>query len=178
MEREMNFRLLVFLFFIFSFLLLFISIMQNTERIYTQEIKSLKATKVQIISTKKYLRSRKVYIPERSYILAKREIENILLKEPIRFTINKSFTAMSSTLLKIVKVLNHLKEDVVLSILAHTDNRGTAQYNLKLSQKRADVLKKYFLERTNLPLIIAIGYGETFSFEQRIIEINLKRIKE
>jgi outer membrane protein OmpA-like peptidoglycan-associated protein len=135
-------------------------------------------SKIQSSSAKTYKRGRKDYIPRRSFSLGKQEIAKILLKEPIHFEVNNSSILEKSTLIKIVKIINHVREDVVLSILAHTDANGTAQHNLYLSQKRADKLKEYFRERTNLPLVVAIGYGEIFGFKSRGIEINLKRIKQ
>ena len=33
------------------------------------------------------------------------------------------------------------------------------------------------MNKTNLPFIVAIGYGEVFALKNKLIEINLKRIK-
>jgi OOP family OmpA-OmpF porin len=52
--------------------------------------------------------------------------------------------------------------DVNLEISGHTDNRGKADYNRDLSQRRADSVKTYFVQRgiasTRLQ---SIGYGPT-----------------
>lgn len=174
----MRLGLLVFLFFIFSLFLIFISIEQNRQHIYAEQIKELHQNEIQISSSKAYIRTRKFYVPEYSFALAEHEIQKVLLSTPITFKVNESSFLMKSTLIKIVKIVNNVKEDVVLSILAHTDATGTAQHNLQLSQKRADKLKEYFINRTNLPLVVAIGYGEAFLLKNRLIEINLKRIKK
>ena len=174
----MKFGLILFIFFISSSLLIFITVERNAHTIYAVQLKKIKISQLQPLSAKTYRRTKKNYVPERSFSLAKEEIERILLKEPIHFELNNSSSLVKSTLIKIAKIVNHVKEDVVLSIFAHTDAEGTAKHNLYLSQKRADKLKEYFLSKTNLPLIVAIGYGETFSLEHRLIEINLKRIKQ
>ena len=60
-----------------------------------------------------------------------------------------------------VKVLQDYPE-VNLEISGHTDNRGKPDYNRSLSQRRADAVKTYFVQRgiasTRLQ---AIGYGPT-----------------
>jgi outer membrane protein OmpA-like peptidoglycan-associated protein len=174
----MKVTLILFTFLISSLLLIFIVIEKNAQRIYAEKSEIIRLGKIQTLSAKTYRRTRKFYVPERSFSLAKREIKKILVKDPIQFEVNNSSFLVKSPLIKIVNIVNYVKEDVVLSISAHTDAEGTAKHNLSLSQKRADRLKEYFLDKTNLPLIVAIGYGEAFSLENRRIEINLKRIKQ
>ena len=51
--------------------------------------------------------------------------------------------------------------DFKLEIEGHTDNIGSAVVNQKLSQKRADAIKKYFLSKgVNASRLYAIGYGK------------------
>jgi outer membrane protein OmpA-like peptidoglycan-associated protein len=50
------------------------------------------------------------------------------------------------TLLKIAKVIKELKKSRV-RIEGHTDAKGPHSYNLMLSQKRADSIKRWFLEK-------------------------------
>ena len=168
---------LLFTFFISSILLVFITIERNAYQIYDKQMREIKMSKIQMLSVKTYTRTRKDYVPRRSLSLARKEIADILLKEPIQFEVNDSSFLGKGTLLKISKIINNLKEEVVLSILAHTDTVGTAKHNLYLSQKRADNLKKYFMNRTKLSFIVSIGYGEVFSLKTRLIELHLKRIK-
>ena len=166
------------LFFIFSVLLILVAINQNAYRIHSEQMEKVRIAKLQLLSKKSYQRTRKSYVPDRSSLLATQEINRLLLEEPIHFEVNNSTYIGKSTLIKIVKIINHVKDDVVLKILAHTDREGSAKHNLELSQKRADTLKEYFESRTHLPLIVAIGYGEAFALKNRLIEINLKRIKQ
>ncbi len=52
--------------------------------------------------------------------------------------------------------------DMVIELSSHTDSRGTDDYNMKLSQRRADGVKKYLVDK-GIPenRIVAKGYGET-----------------
>ena len=52
--------------------------------------------------------------------------------------------------------------DMVIELSSHTDSRGSDDYNMKLSQRRADGVKKYLMEK-GIPenRIVAKGYGET-----------------
>ena len=52
---------------------------------------------------------------------------------------------------------------VIVSIQAHTDNRGSAAANMKLSRKRAESVVRYLAETGELDLdrMSAIGYGES-----------------
>jgi peptidoglycan-associated lipoprotein len=45
---------------------------------------------------------------------------------------------------------------------SHTDARGNDEYNLKLSQKRADAVVEYLIQKgISAERLIAQGYGET-----------------
>ena len=52
--------------------------------------------------------------------------------------------------------------DLNVEIDGHTDSIGTAAYNKKLSQKRADAIKKYMVEKGGIDAkrLTAVGYGE------------------
>ena len=66
---------------------------------------------------------------------------------------------------EIEKIANFLKEhpDMKIEIQGHTDSVGPADYNLKLSQRRAEAVKKILVEKFGISpdRIIAKGYGET-----------------
>ena len=66
---------------------------------------------------------------------------------------------------EIEKFAKYLKEnpDVKIEIQGHTDSLGSAEYNLKLSQKRAEAVKKILVEKFGISpdRIIAKGYGES-----------------
>jgi outer membrane protein OmpA-like peptidoglycan-associated protein/tetratricopeptide (TPR) repeat protein len=52
--------------------------------------------------------------------------------------------------------------NLTIEISSHTDSRGSDEYNLKLSQKRADGVVAYLIDRGVDPkMLIAKGYGES-----------------
>jgi OOP family OmpA-OmpF porin len=64
-----------------------------------------------------------------------------------------------SVLNKAVQVLNDYP-DVKLEISGHTDNVGKAEFNMELSQKRAESVKAYFVGKgINGDRLTAVGYG-------------------
>lgn len=57
-----------------------------------------------------------------------------------------------------------LKEwgDAKVEVEGHTDSRGPAKYNLKLSQRRAETVRKYLISRgIAADRLVAKGYGES-----------------
>ena len=53
-------------------------------------------------------------------------------------------------------------DQLKIKLLSHTDSRDSDEYNLKLSQKRADAAKKYLVEKGVAEnRIVAIGMGES-----------------
>ncbi|MTI17950.1 hypothetical protein E1162_11950 [Rhodobacteraceae bacterium RKSG542] len=49
-----------------------------------------------------------------------------------------------------------------LNVIGNTDNTGSAQYNLELSQRRADIVAAYLINQGIAPQrIVAMGYGLT-----------------
>ncbi len=64
-------------------------------------------------------------------------------------------------LTRVVKFLND-NPGVKIEISAHTDSKGSDDYNLSLSQKRAESVVTYLVNAGIDPLrLIAMGYGET-----------------
>jgi len=62
-------------------------------------------------------------------------------------------------IIEILKENNNFK----IEISGHTDSIGTDEYNLQLSQKRADEIKKYLIQNGIIDnRIISKGYGNTF----------------
>ncbi len=52
--------------------------------------------------------------------------------------------------------------DLIIEIGSHTDNRGEEDYNLKLSQKRAESVVKYLIRKgVEQDRLVPKGYGET-----------------
>ncbi len=65
-------------------------------------------------------------------------------------------------LAKIAGIVKELKKKKML-IEGHTDSKGSDSYNLKLSRKRADSVKKWFLKKSGLHYVAFVtkGYGES-----------------
>lgn len=62
---------------------------------------------------------------------------------------------------RLVKLMNDFP-DMVIELSSHTDSRGSDEYNLKLSQCRADAAVDYILAKDiSKTRIVARGYGET-----------------
>lgn len=62
------------------------------------------------------------------------------------------------------KVIPLLKQypDIKIELRSHTDSQSSSDFNLKLSQKRADAVKKYLLgSGISESRVLARGYGET-----------------
>ncbi len=52
--------------------------------------------------------------------------------------------------------------NIRIELASHTDSRGSAEYNLKLSQRRADAIKNYLVSKgINPNRIVSKGYGES-----------------
>ena len=62
---------------------------------------------------------------------------------------------------KVVKVMQ-LDPAITIEISSHTDSRGKADDNVKLSQKRAQTVVDYLVKRgIDKKRLTAIGYGES-----------------
>ena len=62
---------------------------------------------------------------------------------------------------KLVETLND-NENVTIELMSHTDSRDTEEYNQELSQKRAQVVVQYLIDKGIEPeRLMAKGYGES-----------------
>lgn len=62
---------------------------------------------------------------------------------------------------KLVETLND-NENITIELMSHTDSRDTEEYNLDLSQKRAQVVVQYLIDKGIAPeRLTAKGYGES-----------------
>jgi outer membrane protein OmpA-like peptidoglycan-associated protein len=91
--------------------------------------------------------------------------EAILSEESVSFGFNQSKLSADAkaALDNFADILIKENKDVYLEIQGHTDNLGSAKYNLKLGQDRADAIRRYLHDKYELPLhrINSFSYGET-----------------
>ena len=88
---------------------------------------------------------------------------SVILLENIYYDFNKSAIRTGDTreLDALVRLMQQYP-DMKIELGAHTDSRGKADYNLKLSQERADNAKQYLTGRgIRADRITARGFGET-----------------
>ncbi|MFY0575664.1 OmpA family protein [Cystobacter fuscus] len=93
---------------------------------------------------------------------AEYEEARISIKDQVRFATGKSDILPESFPLldEVAKILNEHPELVRLRIGGHTDNRGTREFNIKLSQDRAEAVRRYLVERGVAPARLeAKGFG-------------------
>lgn len=89
-------------------------------------------------------------------------MDEILRRESIAFQSNSAtLTARSrATLDKVVPILRRAP-DLMVEVGGHTDPYGDANYNLQLSQRRAESVRQYLLNRDVPNRVTAVGYGST-----------------
>jgi len=87
----------------------------------------------------------------------------IRITQQIHFAFNKAIIQPDS--FKILDAVNQVLKDnpkITLEIQGHTDNVGNPAYNLKLSQDRADAVRKYMVAHgTSAGRLVSKGYGMT-----------------
>ena len=93
--------------------------------------------------------------------IVKREI---VIIEKVYFDYNKSSVRRDSNKVLDAVVLILLEYPTIgpIEIQGHTDARGSASYNLSLSQKRVDAVREYLIRGGVDPIrLVSKGYGET-----------------
>ncbi len=90
-------------------------------------------------------------------------VGQVVALKGIRFALNDVRFHVHSRDLEDVWHLLRTNPNLIIEISCHTDSRGDDQYNMKLSQQRAESLVKYLIAR-GIPenQLVARGYGETF----------------
>jgi len=103
---------------------------------------------------------------EKNFVLySYAEIINNQLTIPLEnvFFDHNKFQLKSESYSELNRLLTFIKknEGLKIEISGHTDNVGTAQYNKQLSQKRANAVKKYLVQKgCTSANLTAVGYGE------------------
>lgn len=109
--------------------------------------------------------------------IKKMEIGNPYEIKDISFDINAhTINENSSKALENVVELLQQNPKIVVEIACHTDSRGNDNYNLDLSQKRANELREFLLDKgIESSRITAKGYGETQLLNQCSNNVHCKR---
>jgi len=92
-----------------------------------------------------------------------KELTQLLQISPIYYDLDKS-DIRADAAIELDKIVQFLKdnEQIYIELGSHTDSRATANYNMKLSQRRAESAVKYITSNgINGARIKAKGYGET-----------------
>ncbi len=110
--------------------------------------------------------------PDEDYKRIKVEDEQIRLNEQVFFRTNKStIMPVSYPLLDEVADVLVKNPQISVRVEGHTDDRGSAKLNKKLSQDRADSVRKYLAGRgVSLDRMEAIGYGKDRPIEDNTTE--------
>ena len=87
-----------------------------------------------------------------------------LVLEAVKFTKGNSYLDVSARqLLDRVAYAMQKHPDIHFEVGAHTDNGGAADFNLKLSNKRAEAVRHYLMLKGVDPNVVrAAGYGESY----------------
>jgi len=153
--------------------------------------KSMTAEDQQFIDSLRVKRARNISVRERDRVAAiAKEKPSIDLE--INFDYNSATISRkaASSLTELGKALSNpeLKGGVFL-LAGHTDAKGGDEYNQGLSERRAEAIKQYLVERFHLApdSLVAAGYGKTqlkdpnnpFAEENRRVQIvNMETSKE
>lgn len=138
---------------------------------YTHELEPFKNYKI-VVKKDEYF-NQNIYVSTKN--TGKKDtikFQNIVMKpvprKPVIITVyydinsdrlnEQSKQIVDTTLLTILRE----SPELIVEISSHTDNIGEESYNLKLSQKRAEIVAKYLIEKgIDKNRLIAKGYGES-----------------
>jgi len=77
-------------------------------------------------------------------------------------TNSAEFTEKTYPVLDAIVIIMQKYPTAKFRIEGHTDSVGSAEYNMKLSQRRAEAVKQYLISKGISPdRLEAVGYGET-----------------
>lgn len=96
-------------------------------------------------------------------ILEKLKMNQLIVLKNIYYDFDKSFIRNDATndLNKVVQIMTD-NPGIFVELGSHTDARGSDEYNIKLSQRRANAAVKYIISKgIDKTRITAKGYGET-----------------
>lgn len=104
-----------------------------------------------------------------SGVQVKRDGDNLILIMPGNITfqsgkydINPSFFSVLDSVKQVLAEF----DKTIIKIAGHTDSQGSSEYNQVLSEKRADSVRSYFIQRGVVSgRVQSIGYGKRFPID-------------
>jgi OOP family OmpA-OmpF porin len=105
-----------------------------------------------------------------------KKINGILTHGSIEFE-SKSTTITPSSLATLDQLIAQLRQfpPTPIEIGGHTDKYGAPDYNLQLSQHRADTVRRYFTKHGLPKQFTAVGYGDSRPLSARGNRAGLQR---
>ena len=99
-------------------------------------------------------------LTETSPASVQKRLNEILTRSSIEFE-SKSSTITPTSFATLDQLIAELRRSpyTAIEIGGHTDKYGEAEYNLELSQRRADTVRRYFTKRGLNNQFTAVGYG-------------------
>ncbi|MED1560699.1 hypothetical protein AJ85_14945 [Alkalihalobacillus alcalophilus ATCC 27647 = CGMCC 1.3604] len=120
-----------------------------------------------------------IEVPEETNLTSDEEEIKVAMPDDVLFDYDSHELKLdsTSTLDDIVTILNGLESSTIIHIDGHTDSQGDADYNIDLSERRAQSVKEYLSENGDIGhLNITInGYGETRPIESNDDESGRKK---
>ena len=125
-------------------------------------------------------------IQKRNIANTQQKIDTLLKSNPIYFEKGSDQITLDSKKIldRIIDIVNKTSEEIErMRIAGHTDASGSATYNKRLSQKRAESVRDYLIEKKiKVPTLEAVGYGEEkpltanpYAKENRRVEITIEK---
>lgn len=133
----------------------------NTEYVVTAKKDDYFAP-VATINTKDYDRTKDVKYPL-DVSIHRAEVDKVFQLKNIYYDYDRH-DLRGDALVEMQNLVTFLKDNpgVHIALFSHTDSRGKDDYNLRLSQRRAQAVLKYLMEHDiDLHRVSAKGYGET-----------------
>jgi OOP family OmpA-OmpF porin len=105
-----------------------------------------------------------------------KKLNEILAHASIEFE-SKSTTITPSSLATLDQLIAQLRQfpPMPIEIGGHTDKYGEPEYNLQLSQHRADTVRRYFTKHGLPKQFTAVGYGHSRPLSARGNRAGLQR---
>jgi outer membrane protein OmpA-like peptidoglycan-associated protein len=119
-----------------------------------------------------------VLVPQPKVASAELRTEDIVIKKQVQFVVNSAELRPESDglLSEVADVLLRNPQVLKVEVQGHTDERGSAAFNLELSQRRAEAVRDWLVAAGVDPnRLTAVGYGSSRPRAPNITEQNRAR---